>query len=86
MPTGFLGNSGDDVTIFALADHQGRLVGGIGPVVANGREKLLMPAAQYNLATVLQVLEPDLFVFHVETEGPTVDADEMIQRTLKHVR
>jgi hypothetical protein len=47
---------------------------------------LLMPAAQYNLATVLQVLDPDLFVFDVETECPTVDADEMIQRTLKHVR
>lgn len=86
MPAGFLGNPGDDVAIVTLADHQSRVIGGIGLVVTNGREKLLMPAAQEDLAAVLQVLEPGVFVFDVEAEGPTVDADEMIQRTLKHAR
>lgn len=86
MPAGFLGNPGDDVAIFTLADHQGRAIGGIGLIVTNGREKLLMPAAQEDLAAVLQVRKPGFFVFDVEAEGPTVDADEMIQQTLKHVR
>ncbi len=65
MPAGFLGNPGDDVAIVTLADHQSRVIGGIGLVVANGREKLLMPAAQEDLAAVLQVLEPGVFVFDV---------------------
>ena len=45
MPAGFLGNAGDDVTVFALADHQCGVIGSIGLEVADGREEYLVPAA-----------------------------------------
>ena len=56
MPAGFLGNTGDDVTVFTLADHQGGLIDSIGLEVADGREELLVPAAQKNPAATPQIL------------------------------
>jgi hypothetical protein len=82
MPAGFLGNAGDDVTVFALADHQAGVMGSIPLEVADGREELLMPAAQQNPAAMLPILQPGLFVFDMKAEGPAVGADEIIKRAL----
>ena len=82
MPAGFLGNTGNDVAVFALADHQRGVIRGIALKVADGREEYLMPAAQKNPASILQILQPWLFVFDVKSEGPAVGANDMIKRLL----
>ena len=82
MPAGFLGNTGDDVAVFALADHQGGVIGSIGLEVADGHEELLVPAAQQNPAAILPILQPGFLVFDVKAEGPAVGADEVIKRAL----
>lgn len=79
MPAGFLGNTGDDVTVFALADHQGGVIGSIGLEVADGREELLVPATDENPAAVVQMVQPGLLVFDVKAKGRTVGANEMIK-------
>jgi hypothetical protein len=81
MPAGFLGNPGDDVTVFTLADHQGGVIDRIGLEVANGRKELLVPATQQNPAAILQILQPELIVFDLQTEGPTIGTDEVIKTT-----
>ena len=80
MPAGFLGNTGDDVTVFALADHQGGVIGSIGLEVADGCEEHLVPAAQENPAAILQIFQPGLLVFDVKAEGPAVGADDVIEK------
>jgi hypothetical protein len=45
MPAGFLSNYGDDITVFALADHQGGVIGSVSLEVADSCEEQLMPAA-----------------------------------------
>jgi len=82
MPTGFLGNGGDDVAVFALADHQGWVIGGIGLEMADSCKELLMPATQQNPAAVLTIRNPGVLIFDVKAKGPTVGADEVIQKTL----
>ena len=86
MPAGLLGNTGDDVTVFALADHQGGVIGSIGLEVVDGREKLLVPATQQNPAAILKVLQPWLLVFNVKAPSPTVCADDVIKGALNHAR
>jgi hypothetical protein len=82
MPAGLLGNTGDDVTVFALADHQGGVTGSIGLEVADGREKLLVPATQQNPAAILKVLQPWLLIFNVKPPSPAVRADDVIKGAL----
>ena len=85
MPAGFLCNTGYDVTVFALADHQGGVIGSIGLEVADGREEHLVPAAQENSAAILQIFQPWLLVFDVQAEGPAIGADDVIKRALNLV-
>ena len=82
MPARFLGNAGDDVSVFALAYHKCGMIRGIGLEVADGREEHLVPAAQENPAAILQILQPGLLVFDVKAEGPAVGANDVIQRAL----
>jgi hypothetical protein len=83
VPSLLLGDAGDDVTVLALADHEGRLQVPVRTEVSDGREKLLMPNTQENLAPLRDMVQPGLLVFHGQTETPGIEADQEEQDIIR---
>ena len=54
----------------------------VGLEVADGREEHLVPDAQENPATTLQVLQPGFLVLDAKAECPAVGPDDVIKRAL----
>jgi hypothetical protein len=50
--------------------------------MSDGREELLVPAAQQNLSAASQVIEPGFLILNVKPEGPAVASGKMIQEAL----
>ena len=83
MPSGPACHSGNQLPVFASADHQSWMVFSIGLEVTDGGKKLLVPGANQHRFSRLEQGLPFFFVNQFKPERKRVKPDQIIGKTDK---